>query len=166
VLHAFPGVPPGPGALLAWLNRHLHAKQLELTFVTAFLAFYDPATRRLRYGRAGHNPPLVRTPEGGLRRLDDVGSPPLGVLRDTTYADSELVLGIGDTLLLYTDGIPETRDRGGRFFGEDGIERAMEACREDDAQCVIHHIRRSIRDYEGGRRPDDDQTLLAVRVTG
>jgi len=166
VLHAYPGAPAGPGDVLAWLNRHLHAKRLELTFVTAFLAFFEPGTLRLRYARAGHNPPLIKQPDGALRRLDDVGSPPLGVLPDTVYEESSVVLRPGDTVLLYTDGIPETVDRAGRYFGEGGIEQAMEACRQDDAQCVIQHIRAAIRDYEGGRRPNDDQTLLAARVTG
>jgi sigma-B regulation protein RsbU (phosphoserine phosphatase) len=164
VLHAFPRMPEGPGELLEYLNRHLFDKQLELTFVTAFLAIYDPATRTLRYANAGHNPPLLKHPGQPTRRLDEVGSPPLGVLPSLEIEEAELSLRPDDMLLLYTDGITETTNADGKYFGTDGIERAMDACTEDTASCVIRHIRNSIEEYEAGRRPSDDQTLLAFRV--
>jgi len=166
VLHAYPGVPEGPAELLTYLNRHLFDKQLELTFVTAFLGIYEPATKTLRYANAGHNPPLLKHPGRPTVRLDEVGSPPLGVLPELELEDATVQLQHEDMLLLYTDGITETTDGEGHYFGTEGIEVAMDACTEDTASCVIRHIRTAIEQYEAGRRPNDDQTLLAFRVTG
>jgi sigma-B regulation protein RsbU (phosphoserine phosphatase) len=64
ILHAYPQEPSGPAELLGHVNQHLCAKQIESSFVTAFLAFYQPATRELVYARAGHNPPLLISPAG------------------------------------------------------------------------------------------------------
>ena len=58
------------------------------------------------------------------QQLDDVGGVPLGVLEDTRYEQSEVVLGPNQTLLLYTDGITEAMNPDGDMFGLEGIERA------------------------------------------
>src|ERR1051325_9724931 len=60
ILHTYPLDPHGPAEVLRHVNRHLYSKNVENSFVTAFLGFYEPTSRELVYARAGHNPPILK----------------------------------------------------------------------------------------------------------
>jgi sigma-B regulation protein RsbU (phosphoserine phosphatase) len=165
IVHTYPGAVGSPAHLLRHANRHLAAKRIEQSFVTAFAAIFDPLSRKLSYSRAGHEPPLVKCAGSGgaTFRLDSAGDVPLGVLDEVVYESAEVQLEPGQTLVLYTDGITEARDPQGRFFGTEGIERALVEC-TGDPQCVIGSITAALRGHEAGRRPADDQTIVAMKV--
>jgi len=167
MLASYAQTPDTTGQVFEYLNRHLCAKRIFSTFVTAFTALYDPATRELRYSRAGHPPPLLRTPSANghidIAELDAVGGLPLGVMEDETYEDAVIKLEPGQTLTLYTDGIPETRCPAGNFFGTPGIIKAMRHC-SGEAQCAVDTIMESVRKHEAGSRPQDDQTLVVMKI--
>ncbi|MCA9285449.1 MAG: serine/threonine-protein phosphatase [Phycisphaerales bacterium] len=167
IVHAYPRPPESTAAMMEHVNRHLAAKRIENSFVTAFFAIYDPATRRLQYTRAGHEPPLVKNAGSGqaTTRLEDGGGIPLGIVDDATYEQAETVLEPGQTLVLYTDGITEARDPRGGFFGLEGIERALVAC-SGEPDCVVNSITTALRAHEAGVRPQDDQTIVALKVHG
>ncbi|WP_018680443.1 SpoIIE family protein phosphatase [Actinokineospora enzanensis] len=99
----------GPAQLLGWLNlvtRHL----TDRVTATAVCALYDPADRTLRWARAGHLPPvLIQGSDASTLPL--IQGPLLGALADPDYAEGSLKVSEGDTLLLYTDGLIERKDR-------------------------------------------------------
>ncbi len=164
IVEAYPHEPSGPAEVLAHANRHLVAKRIEHSFVTAFFAIYDPVSRRLAYARAGHNPPLVMRGGGQkMVRLDDVGGLPLGITDDVVYEEVDVQLEPGETLVLYTDGITEARSPDGRFFGIKGIEASLGEC-SGEPTCVIQHVSEALRTHQAGARPTDDQTIVAVQV--
>jgi serine phosphatase RsbU (regulator of sigma subunit)/PAS domain-containing protein len=98
----------GPGQLLSWLNSVAFHLTDHLT-ATAVCALYDPATRRLRWARAGHLPPAVVNSRE-TRTLPLIKGMLLGALPANDYVETEVQLEAGDTLLLYTDGLVERRD--------------------------------------------------------
>jgi PAS domain S-box-containing protein len=75
-------------------------------FVTAIVASYDAATRRLRYANAGHPPPVVRASTGAMRRLESAGMP-LGVAGSADLTERDETLAPGDLLVAFTDGLIE-----------------------------------------------------------
>jgi len=166
ILHAFPSHNADPAEVLAFANAQLCNKRIEHSFVTAFLGVYHPSTRRLVYSRAGHEPPLLMSPgiDSTTERLLDAGSLPLGVLDDATYESAETVLRPQQTLVMYTDGITEARNPDGDQFGIEGIERALHEC-SGEPECVIGSIATALRAHEAGRRPSDDQTMVALRIS-
>ena len=165
ILHAYPFKPKGPGEVLTHVNKHLCSKRIDNSFVTAFLAFYDPATRQLTYARAGHDPPILKQfpHDAAPARLDAVGELPLGILGDVQYSEATVQLRSGQTLILYTDGITESRRNGLELFGVEGIERSLIAC-TGAADCAVQHITQAVLDHTKDFRPNDDQTVLAVQV--
>lgn len=163
ILGAYPKVPDGPAELLAYANRHLLAKRIEDSFVTAFMAIYDPPTRRFTFARAGHPPALLKSNDQPLVRLDGEGGLPLGILEDIEYRDTTIELQPGQTVVLYTDGITESMDPAENMFGIKGIERALDDC-SGEPYCVVEAINTALRAHEGGQRPGDDQTIVAMQV--
>lgn len=99
----------GPAQLLAWLNMVAHHLTGAVT-ATAVCGLYDPERRTLRWARAGHLPPvLVRGSEATPLPL--VKGMLLGAVPEAAYQEHEVQLAVDDTLLMYTDGLIERRDR-------------------------------------------------------
>lgn len=99
----------GPAQLLSWLNIVAHHLTGAVT-ATAVCALYDGDNRTLRWARAGHLPPVL------VRDADATALPVLkglllGAVPEAVYEETELQLALGDTLLMYTDGLIERRDR-------------------------------------------------------
>jgi hypothetical protein len=99
----------GPASLLSWLNQ-VACHLTDGIIGTAVCGLYDPATRVLRWARAGHLPPvLVRD-----RSAAEVSSDPdllLGADPAASYHEITTSLRPGDGLLLFTDGLVERRDQ-------------------------------------------------------
>ncbi|MEV6115359.1 SpoIIE family protein phosphatase [Streptomyces sp. NPDC052109] len=99
----------GPAQLLSWLNIVAHHLTGAVT-ATAVCGLYDGERRTLRWARAGHLPPvLVR--EADATALPTLKGLLLGAVPDAVYEETEVPLAAGDTLLMYTDGLIERRDR-------------------------------------------------------
>jgi hypothetical protein len=77
--------------------------------VTCIYAVFDPYDRTLTYANAGHLPPLVRSTDGTVLRLQGASSPPLGTVLGP-IVEERIQLEPGTVLALYTDGLVERRD--------------------------------------------------------
>ena len=168
IAHAQPGTHAPPAALLQYLNDRLtRAYTRGGTFVTAFYAVLDPATRTLTYSRAGHNPPrLVR--RGRVIPLDGDGGLPLGILDGESYGQATVTLERGDLLLLYTDGITEASppvkgDGPRQLFGTDRLDRLLLDCGAASAEGCVARVRAEVAAFCENAPPTDDQTLIAMR---
>ncbi len=164
-LRAYVRQPGGAAQLLCRLNTHLCASSIESSFVTAFLAVYDPQALTLTYASAGHPPPLLRRPGNDLdiTRLDGAGSFPLGIVPDAQFDEATVTLTPGESVILYTDGITEALAPDGSQFGVRGIEQALSHC-NGEAACTVRTLTEALLRHENGVRPSDDQTLLALRA--
>lgn len=96
-----------------------HALIPELSdedFVTAVLCHLQP-DGTLQVVNYGHPNPLILRSTGELVTLQvKVSAPPLGVALGTRPSQDTFLMGVGDRLVLYTDGLIEARDERGRFF--------------------------------------------------
>ncbi|MER7519267.1 SpoIIE family protein phosphatase [Streptomyces sp. NPDC126499] len=154
----------GPAQLLTWLNSITHRLTENLT-ATAACGLYDPATRRLRWARAGHLPPVLLR-EGHATALPQLGGILLGVLEQAEYDEDEVHLQPGDVLVMYTDGLIERRDQGLQTSLANLValtERAdsESAERPNPLEARLDHLLR----YSGSDT-DDDTCLVGVSVQG
>ncbi len=156
-----------PCEVLTFANKQL-IKQAQShydgTFVTAFYGVYDAQKKTLRFSSAGHNPPLRVSQHGKVCELDQAQSLPLAVDVDTCYTHSEITVDSGDTLLFYTDGITEATNDEGQMYGRD---RLLSCVGEDvqNAQHIIDCIVHKLLGFCGTAPAEDDQTLLAMRIS-
>ncbi|MGY1795269.1 SpoIIE family protein phosphatase [Geodermatophilus sp. SYSU D00525] len=115
-----------PAAALVRLNEALLAETAPDRFLTAACARITPhpdGTAAVQLARAGHEPPVLVRADGSATLLAPAGQL-LGVLPEVIAETRELVLGPGDALVMYTDGITETRGRDG-LFGEERLVAAL-----------------------------------------
>lgn len=167
VLHAHPPGTNGPATLLMHANRQLCEKRIG-GFFTTFLAVYEPVSRRLCYANAGHPPPLLRrSRDGSIQLLDAAVNYPLGIDENESFNEAAVQLEGDDLVLLYTDGITESRDGRDDFFGQERLTSILRAsCGRpvDRPVELIECLRAAVCAHENGQPALDDQTLVAARV--
>jgi serine phosphatase RsbU (regulator of sigma subunit) len=114
-----------PARVLSGLNQALCGK-FEQNFVTAAYAFVDMEKNVMTYAGAGHPPLLFSSKSSG--KVSEVleNGLFLGQFPEATYASLTLPVGVGDRTVLYTDGIPETKNSSEVEFGTARLMRFME----------------------------------------
>jgi serine phosphatase RsbU (regulator of sigma subunit) len=131
-------------------------------FATFFLALLSRSEPRMRYCNAGHNPPILLRPDGP----DLLGATglPLAMLEAARYGDDERPFGPGDTLVLYSDGIPEAPVKDD-FYGDERLLEKVQALasRGRPAAEVGADLLADVQAQAGEALATDDVTLVIVR---
>jgi sigma-B regulation protein RsbU (phosphoserine phosphatase) len=167
IAHSHPEPPHCPNAMMNHLNDRLCERYTtdNRTFVTAFYGVYDPATRKLLYACAGHNPPrLKRCEDGSIFSLNQAGGVPLGVLQEQQYELATQVLRPGDQIIFYTDGITEAMNPQGDMFGQERLDQVLENCTLY-ASALIERLMNAVSEFTAGRPADDDRTVLVAKIS-
>jgi sigma-B regulation protein RsbU (phosphoserine phosphatase) len=154
------GLPPDE--ICARLSRQLYRRTPPEKYATAFLGILEPATGRLRYTNAGHNPPLILRASGEAEELGSTGVP-LGLLPHAPYSAGEAALAPGDVLVLYTDGLVEAESPEGNEYG---LERLKAVCRREKGETcggLAHALGRDLEDFARGVPFADVRTLVLAR---
>jgi sigma-B regulation protein RsbU (phosphoserine phosphatase) len=153
-----------PAETLEGVNRSLCAENRHVMFVTAFVGHYHIPSGRLVYANAGHNIPYRVRPGAGADPLGDATGPLLAVFEDARFANREMQLSHGDTLVLYTDGVVEAADAGGTLYGDERLEGLLGRHAESSADALCSAVADSVLSYCNGA-PQDDVTLLVLRCS-
>ena len=149
-------------AVIRKANQLMHESTERERFVTAFYGVLDWKNGVLIYSNAGHNPPLLLRADGRVEALTE-GGVALGVLPDARYEECPIAIGVGDVLVLYTDGVSEAENDAKEQFGEARIEALMRAHAHETADEILKAIVDAVTTWAGERGPTDDLTLLVVR---
>jgi len=137
-------------------------------FITMTYAELDPATRQVRWVRAGHNPTLLhRHASGRTERLLPkgmmVGTPNIGIFRQILVEETTQ-LEPGDTFLLFTDGLTEAMDAHDEEFGDDRLSDVIARHATAGPQILIDRIFAELETFRQGRPMADDASLIVLGV--
>jgi len=119
----------------------------------------------LEYSGAGHPPPILIRSEGSLGFLNRRG-PIIGFGSATPFGQSSIQLQAGDRVILYTDGLLESRNPAGDYFGKSRLQDVLYAHRRAPVQTMVDAVYAKIKDFRQQAAPDDDISLLAVEYNG
>jgi sigma-B regulation protein RsbU (phosphoserine phosphatase) len=158
-------VEPGAARIMTKLNEVLH-DDLDHAghFITACCATFDAATRELKYANGGHPPALLlRVGEQACTTLDADGLL-LGAQKEVDFGEVIVKLAAGDIVVLYTDGVTETRNESGEAFGRSRLEQAVILHRTDDAETAIERLFADLESFAGATPRDDDVTLVVMKA--
>ena len=151
-----------PGQLHERLNDALCRSSSLSRYATAFVADFDPGTRRLTYSNAGHLPALIIRGEQTFRCEE--GGMPIGLFEGSTYETGTLTLAPGDLLALFTDGVTEAPAPDGEEFGAQRLADLLRAHLDRPLDAVIQAVFDALLDWSGPIAPHDDVTLVLARV--
>ena len=151
-----------PAELAARLNIQVSRHAPGSRFITMVLGLYDPDTGQITYVNAGQNPPLLRRASGRVERLTE-GGVALGMFDQATYTAGTLMLGAGDVLVLFSDGITEAENTSGVAFDDAGLEQVVNEHWWKDLQTLGTSVLKAVEVHAAGTKIADDLTVLAVR---
>ncbi|QJR36115.1 PP2C family protein-serine/threonine phosphatase [Gemmatimonas groenlandica] len=131
-------------------------------FATLFVGALDPATGTIAYVNGGHEPPRVVRANGTVRTMLPPTGPAVGMLPEIPFTAGTIVLEPGETLLVLTDGITESRAPNGLLFGDDATDALLSAP-ADSVDALLDRVLDAVHGHAAGEPAADDVTLLAVR---
>jgi len=159
-----------PGQALALANGTVSVENHTLMFATVFAGVLDLRTGWLTYASAGHNPPYLVGPAGGVMPLSvPPGTLPgiaLGILEEAEYDDQEVLVPPGASLVLFTDGVTEAHDPSGTMFGEARLEAGIAGLAQAGPEGVVAAIQAAVLQFAAGAEQADDITVLSARFLG
>jgi phosphoserine phosphatase RsbU/P len=154
-----------PAQVLSGLNQALCGK-FQHHFVTAAYLFVNMENRTLTYAGAGHPPLLLWGGPEGVRAIEENGLF-LGKFTFATYSSIELPLNIGDRVLLYTDGIPETTNPEGAEFGAARFKQFLETEHNISAEHFADQLLMELSRWSArgsNEDLDDDITIVTIHI--
>jgi len=153
----------GPGETLSRINRQLAARAVESRFATLVYAVLS-VDGRVVFANAGHNAPAI-VGRDGVRRLAATG-PILGVFADAAFPEETAELRDGETLVMFTDGVTEARNRDDEEFGEDRLLACLTSEPASAPDVTLARIFAAVRDFSHAAEQADDITVTATRRRG
>jgi serine phosphatase RsbU (regulator of sigma subunit)/signal transduction histidine kinase len=152
---------------IACANRLICADSSSGMFVTLVYARLRPETGRIAYVNAGHNPPLLCTPNAmdeqeRIIKLTRTGTA-LGVIADASYEERMVHLNADDFVLFYTDGVTDAMDRQGRRFGMERLQQVMLEHRHLPAADIIPALEQTIDRFTGSAAQFDDVAIVVAK---
>ncbi|MBW3595110.1 MAG: SpoIIE family protein phosphatase [Actinobacteria bacterium] len=165
MLRAFTIRNPNPASALYYLNNAL-AHDLEADrFATLVYGVFDSGSRRWTIARGGHPPPLLyRASTGKVTAYEELIGSILGAFEDMEFEEGSFVMEPGDVFLIYTDGLIETRNDEGLFYGRRRIEEMLKRFASELSPPDL-----TLRMYQDAQQfgvVSDDTVIFAMRCVG
>jgi sigma-B regulation protein RsbU (phosphoserine phosphatase) len=122
-------------------------------------------TGQVDYSNGGHNLPYYLH-HNGVSPLENFGGRALGLVEQSPYASGRMVLGRGEALLLYTDGVTEAMDSNERLYSDERLERFLESNWSSSPRQITGDLVNDVRTFAVGTPQSDDITVLALLYFG
>ncbi len=154
---------PDPQQAAFHLNNNFAAATPADKFVTLAIAILHPQSNEITLINAGHNPPILRKPNGECQMIaeEEIGLP-LGIMEDMEYDIARFTLQPGEMLFIYTDGINEAMNSQGDQFG---MDRMLECVSRptDDVEVCSKAIIDGCREFMGDSPQYDDMCMVTIQ---
>jgi len=162
---------PSPKECMREVSHYLTYNNESMMFVTAFYGIIDIDTGELNYCDAGHLPPYILSKNGSLVKIPKDKGIALGVLddlklSDSLYVEHTLQLDVGDTVILYTDGITEALNENTEVYPIERFEQIIKNSSEEPLTELVRKSKDDVSNFANGANQYDDITLLCLRWNG
>ena len=135
-------------------------------FVTVWVAVIDLRTGKGLAANAGHEHPALRRKDGKFELVKYRHSPAMGVMDGIPYTEHEFTLEPGDTLFVYTDGVPEATNINSELFGEEKLLVALNRDPDAAPEVIDRNVKKSIDMFVDEAEQFDDITMLTFKYFG
>ena len=151
-----------PSQMLQQMNQIVGERKIEGRFMTACYATWQKGRQKLRVANAGQSQPLLYK-DGRCGKVELTGFP-LGIFEDVTYDEWGVTLEQGNIVVFHSDGIAETSNSEGQFFGTERLRKLIETHHERTATELSDMILREVDWFAQSAPLSDDRTLVILKV--
>ncbi|HWY45026.1 MAG TPA: SpoIIE family protein phosphatase [Candidatus Sulfotelmatobacter sp.] len=151
-----------PSEMLRQMNQIVGERKIEGRFMTACYATWQKGRQKLRIANAGQSQPLLYK-DGRCGKVELTGFP-LGIFEDVTYDEWSVTLEPGNIVVFHSDGIAETSNSEGQFFGTERLRKLIESHHELSATEISDTILREVDWFAQSAPLSDDRTLVVLKV--
>ena len=151
-----------PAEMLKQMNQLVGERRIEGRFMTACFATWQKGRQKLRVANAGQSQPLLYK-DNRCGKIELTGFP-LGIYEDVTYDEWGVTLEAGNILVFHSDGIAETTNSEGQFFGISRLKELIEKHHELTAAELADRILNEVDWFSQGAPLFDDRTLVVMKV--
>jgi sigma-B regulation protein RsbU (phosphoserine phosphatase) len=151
-----------PAEMLRQMNQLVGERRIEGRFMTACFATWQKGRSKLRVANAGQSQPLLYK-DGRCGKIELTGFP-LGIYEDVSYDEWGVTLAPGDILVFHSDGIAETTNSEGQFFGTERLRKLIEAKHEVTATEMADIVLREVDWFADSAPLADDRTLVVLKA--
>jgi len=148
-----------PATALERLNDLLAERSRRGMFATLLYIELDSQTGTLSLSNAGHLPLIIKKADGSVKKLSTTGGSPLGILAGMKFGQETAMLGPGDIVILYTDGIIEAMNAGEELYGYERFEALIKkapSLPEGLKSAIIEDVNK----FTGLSPQHDDMTMV------
>ncbi len=155
-----------PSEILRDVNDTLcEGNEAEL-FVTVWLAILDIKTGVGIAANAGHEHPILCHKGGEFELVKYRHSPAVATMEGLSFKEHEFTLAPGDTLFVYTDGVPEAVNLDDEGFGYERLLSVLNRSKNADIKAITENVAAGIEEFRGGTEQFDDITMLCLKYYG
>jgi sigma-B regulation protein RsbU (phosphoserine phosphatase) len=151
-----------PADILKQMNQIIGERRIEGRFMTACFATWQKGKQKLRVANAGQSQPLLYK-DGHCEKIELTGFP-LGIFEEVNYDEWNGVLEPGEILVFHSDGIAESTNPEGQFFGTEKLRKLIEQHHELQAAELADKILREVDWFTQNAPLADDRTLVIAKV--
>ncbi|HTP68515.1 MAG TPA: GAF domain-containing SpoIIE family protein phosphatase [Dongiaceae bacterium] len=151
-----------PAEMLRQMNLLIGERRIDGRFMTACFATWQKGRQKLRVANAGQSLPLLYK-NSHCDKIELVGFP-LGIFDEVQYDEWSTTLEVGDILVFHSDGIAETANTEGQFFGVTRIKKLIEQHHERTAAEIADTVLREVDWFTQNAPLSDDRTLVVLKV--
>ncbi len=153
-----------PADICTHMNDALSGEDNETgMFVTMFVGLVDLQTGHLDFCNAGHNPPVL-VGDGTTEFIEMEPNAPIGLWPGLEYVGEEIKDISNRPLFVYTDGLNEAENRQQEQFTDERLLEILQTTPFESSQQTIELLREQVEAHRDGAEPNDDLTMLCVRV--
>ena len=155
-----------PSQILADVNNQLCEGNVAQLFVTVWLGILDLTTGKGVAANAGHEHPALCRKGGAFELVEYRHSPAVATMEGMRFREHDFELHPGDTLFVYTDGVPEATDATPELYGNERMLKVLNKAKELPLREILHAVKADVDVFIGDAPQFDDITMLAMTYNG
>ena len=155
-----------PAEVLEKANNTLCEGNDADMFITAWIGILDIRTGLMKCANAGHEYPMIKREGGDYELFKDKHSAAVAVMEGMKFKEYELQLNRGDTIFVYTDGLPEGINKDKVQFGTERTLEVLNKNKDVSMERLLPRVSRELHDFVGDEVQFDDETMVGFKFIG
>lgn len=151
-------------SIVSRINNELAKNNEKCMFTTLFVGIFHIKDGTLLFSNCGHCYPMLINENMSLSEVKELNGPAVGIMEDFSYSEQEISIKPNQTLLVYSDGVTEAKNKAEELYSENALKHLIKSsATPSNPETLIHTVFDAVDDFEKGTEQSDDITILALK---